>query len=311
MPSRLEIVSLNVAPGKGAAKKPVPRAEFDASGLVGDAHAGLWHRQVSLLGVETIARFNAEHGTNIAPGEFSENITVHGAGLGGAAVLDRLRFGAVELEVSQVGKDCHGGDCAVFRRVGVCAMPKEGVFARVIQGGTLRPGDSGEHLPRPLRVHIITLSDRAARGQSPDRSGPRLRELLEAFFAGKRWHPDINSAVLPDDAARLREALASAIKGRADLIFTTGGTGVGPRDITPETVLGVAEKQVPGIMEHIRAKFGADKPAALLSRSVAATAGTAQIYALPGSVRAVEEYMGEILKTVEHMIYMLHALDVH
>jgi len=75
--------------------------------------------------------------------------------------------------------------------------------------------------------------------------------------------------------------------------------------------LSVAEKQVPGIMEHIRAKFGAAKPAALLSRSVAAVAGTTQLYALPGSVRAVDEYMGEILKTVEHMIYMLHALDLH
>jgi len=311
MSSRLEIVSVNLAATKGAAKQPVLQAEVGASGIVGDAHAGPWHRQVSLLSLETITRFNQSHGTRIAPGEFAENITVRGADLAQVAVLDRLRFGAVELEVSQIGKSCHGSNCAVYQRVGVCAMPDEGIFTRVIKGGILKPGDSGEHLPRPLRVQVITLSDRAARGQSPDRSGPRLRELLEAFFAGKRWHPDIKSALLPDDAAQLRAALSGAISAGADLIFTTGGTGVGPRDITPETVLSVAEKQVPGIMENIRAKFGADKPQALLSRSVAATAGTTQLYALPGSVRAVEEYMGEILKTVEHMIYMLHALDVH
>jgi molybdenum cofactor synthesis domain-containing protein len=311
MSSPIEVVSVNRSPGQGTAKSPVPEVEIDSSGVAGDGHAGPWHRQVSLLSVETIERFNAAHGTKIVPGEFAENVTVRGADLGRVAVLDTLRLGEVELEVSQIGKECHGEGCAIFQKVGKCAMPSEGVFARVLQGGTLKPGDRGEHSPRPLKIHIITLSDRAARGQYADRSGPRLRELLEAFFAGKRWHPAFSSTVLPDDAARLREALSCAIRGQADLVFTTGGTGVGPRDITPEAVLSVAEKQVPGIMEHIRAKFGAAKPAALLSRAVAATAGTTQIYALPGSVRAVEEYMGEILKNVEHMVYMLHALDVH
>ncbi|MBI5241538.1 MAG: molybdenum cofactor synthesis protein [Elusimicrobia bacterium] len=311
MSAPLEVVSVNLSPGKGTAKKPVPRAEVGPQGLAGDGHAGPWHRQVSLLSLETIARFNAAHGTRIGPGEFAENLTLRGTDLSGVAVLDRLRFGPVELEVSQIGKACHGEGCAVFQRVGECAMPKEGIFARVVEGGALQPGDRGEHLPRALKIHVITLSDRAARGDYPDRSGPRLRQLLEAFFAGKRWHPAFASAVLPDDAVRLREALEQAIRGGADLIFTTGGTGVGPRDITPEAVLAVAGKQVPGIMENIRAKFGAAKPAALLSRSVAAVAGTTQIYALPGSVRAVEEYLGEILKTMEHMIFMLHALDVH
>jgi len=94
-------------------------------------------------------------------------------------------------------------------------------------------------------------------------------------------------------------------------VITTGGTGVGPRDITPETVAGVFEKIIPGIMENIRMKFGQAKPNALLSRSVAAVGGQTQCYALPGSVRAVDEYMGEILKTLEHVIYMLHGLDVH
>jgi len=95
------------------------------------------------------------------------------------------------------------------------------------------------------------------------------------------------------------------------VIVTTGGTGIGPRDITPEVVTALCQKQIPGIMEHIRAKFGAANPNALLSRSVAGVAGRSQIYALPGSVRAVEEYLGEILKTLEHVLCMLHGLDVH
>ena len=174
MSTPLEVVSVNLSPGKGTAKKPVPRAEVTASGLAGDGHAGRWHRQVSLLGLETLSRFNQAHGTKIGPGEFAENITLRGADLSGVAVLDRLRFGSVELEVSQIGKACHGEGCAIFQRGGECAMPKEGVFARVLKGGALKPGDHGEHIVRPLRIQIITLSDRASRGDYPDRSGPRL-----------------------------------------------------------------------------------------------------------------------------------------
>ena len=95
------------------------------------------------------------------------------------------------------------------------------------------------------------------------------------------------------------------------MIFTTGGTGVGPRDITPDVVTELCDKFIPGIMDHIRLKFGADKPNALLSRSVAGVAGSTLIYTLPGSVRAVQEYMQEILKTLEHLILTLHGLDDH
>jgi len=162
-----------------------------------------------------------------------------------------------------------------------------------------------------LRARLITLSDRAYRGVYPDSSGSRLKELLEDYCAGKRWKAQIEAEVMPDEARRLRKALKAAIRGGVDVVITTGGTGMGPRDITPETVAGVAEKLVPGIMEHIRVKFGAKRPEARLSRSVAAVAGKTQIYALPGSTRAVEEYMGEILKTLEHAIHMLHGRDVH
>jgi len=98
---------------------------------------------------------------------------------------------------------------------------------------------------------------------------------------------------------------------KVDVVFTTGGTGIGPRDITPETVAALCERLIPGIMEHVRAKHGQQNPRARLSRSIAGVAGKTQIYTLPGSVRAVEEYLEEILKTLEHVVYMLHELDVH
>jgi len=158
---------------------------------------------------------------------------------------------------------------------------------------------------------VITVSDRASRGEYEDKSGPRIKELLAEFFADKRWHLRIESTVVPDDSAGLKAELVSARDKGVDVVFTTGGTGVGPRDITPEVVTSLADKIIPGIMEHIRAKFGESNPNALLSRSVAAVLGQTVVYTLPGSVKSVDEYMPEILRTMEHLILMLHGLDTH
>ena len=311
MSRKLEVVSTNISQHKGTVKEPVAGITVDTSGIVGDAHAGDWHRQISLLSQESIGRFAEEMGREIRPGEFAENITVRGLDSGGVAVLDRFRFGDVELEVTQIGKKCHGDGCEIFKQVGKCVMPKEGLFARVINGGRIAAGGRGEHVPRPLRFLVLTLSDRAARGEYEDRSGPKIGELLQTWLVDRRWHARIENNILPDDADRLREELLAAVGDGVDVVITTGGTGIGPRDITPETAAEVCEKLIPGIMENVRVKFGSAKPNALLSRSVAGVAGKTQIYVLPGSVRAVTEYMGEILKTMEHIIFMLHGLDVH
>jgi molybdopterin adenylyltransferase len=307
----MQVISVNVSEKKGTVKHPVPEIRIDRNGVVNDAHAGPWARQVSLLSQEIIAGFAAEVGRKVAPGEFAENITTQGVDLRKVAVLDRISVGGAELEVTQIGKKCHGKECAIFKEVGKCVMPAEGVFCRVISPGTVKAGDSIKVNERPLRIKVITLSDRASRGEYEDKSGPKIKELLDKFFAGKRWHLKLESIVIPDDSARLKSELVSARDNGADVIFTTGGTGVGPRDITPEVVVSLADKLIPGIMEHIRAKFGQNNPNALLSRSVAAVIGQTVVYALPGSVKSVEEYMPEILKTIEHLLFMLHGLDTH
>jgi molybdenum cofactor synthesis domain-containing protein len=311
MSKNIEVVSVNLSESKGIPKRPVDRITLDSNGVVGDAHAGPWHRQVSLLSRESIERFSSQMGRAILPGEFAENITVGGLPFGTVSPFDRLRFGTVELAVTQIGKKCHGQGCSIFQQVGRCVMPSEGIFARVIHGGTIAAGDSGEHVPRVLHIGILTLSDRAARGEYEDRSGPKIRELLETWSADARWQSRIETKVLPDDPQQLRDELLRARTDQVDVVFTTGGTGVGPRDVTPETVAAVCDKILPGIMENIRMKFGAANPNALLSRSIAGVAGTMQVYTLPGSVRAVEEYLGEILRTMEHVVFMLHGLDVH
>ncbi len=305
------IVSVNVSEKKGTTKHPVSEVMIDKHGIVGDAHAGMTNRFVSLLTGESIERFATEIGRKISPGEFAENLTTRNLDTKGVAVLDRLWIGDVELEVTQIGKKCHGESCAIFREVGRCVMPKEGVFCRVISGGTVRAGDGISYTPRMLRFKIVTVSDRAARGEYEDRSGPRIREHIEESYRDSRWRVEIDGTVIPDDRDMLRDELQNARRASYDVVITTGGTGVGPRDITPDVVTSECDRLIPGIMEHIRLKYGADNPAALLSRSVAGGLGDMLVYSLPGSVKAVEEYMNEILKSLGHLILMIHAVDAH
>jgi len=305
---KITVESINISEEKGTAKHPVPHIEVYDHGFRGDAHAGDWHRQISLLGNPSIRRFEERMTRKIGPGEFGENITVDGIDLNDVAVLDRFRIGDVELEITQIGKSCHGDDCAIYREVGKCVMPKEGLFARVIKQGTIQQGAEMEYLPRPFTVRVITISDRAHAGVYEDISGPRITELVKAGFSTKRYHLKTIYQLLPDDQAAIEAALRSAVEAGDDLIFTTGGTGIGPRDVTPEAVMAVADKILPGVMDHIRLKYGAEKPNALFSRSLCAISGSSSIFALPGSVRAVEEYMRELLGMIDHMVIMIHGI---
>lgn len=166
------------------------------------------------------------------------------------------------------------------------------------------------NLPGRFEVLIITLSDRAFKGEYQDLSGPMIREKLTEFFKSQKWDSNIRSVLISDDTDMLKNIVTEAA-GNVNLIFTTGGTGIGPRDITVETVKPLLEKEIPGIMEFIRMKYGAEKPNALLSRGVAGITGKSLIYTLPGSVRAVDEYMTEILKTLKHVVMMQYGIDSH
>jgi molybdenum cofactor synthesis domain-containing protein len=190
-------------------------------------------------------------------------------------------------------------------------MPKEGIFCRVLGTGKIKPGDPIVYVPKIFRVSIITLSDRASGGVYKDRSGPKIREIVNSFFSARNQRYEIHNVLIPDDAAALQKLLIRHGKDDADFIFTTGGTGIGERDITVETVSRMLDKQLPGIMELIRVKYGTEKPNALLSRGVAGTMGKTMVYTLPGSVKAVTEYMSEITKTMDHALFMLHGIDRH
>ena len=126
---------------KGEKKNNVGEGFFKKEhGLEGDAHSGSWHRQVSLLGIESINKMR-QRGVNVNPGDFAENLTVKGIELFQLPVGTKLRVGdKVLLEVTQIGKECHHG-CAIRVQVGDCVMPREGIFARVLEEGWVRSGD--------------------------------------------------------------------------------------------------------------------------------------------------------------------------
>ena len=135
------IVAVSTSRKKGHKKSNLTEGVLiPGHGLDQDAHAGDWHRQVSLLAMESIARIQAK-GLDVEPGNFAENITTQGLELWNLPIGTRLRLGSEALvEVTQIGKECHNR-CAIFHQVGDCVMPTEGIFAIVIEGGTVRPGD--------------------------------------------------------------------------------------------------------------------------------------------------------------------------
>jgi len=308
---KVKVLSVNISEKKGTMKVPVKYIDLNELGIEGDAHAGEWHRQISLLGLESIERFKEMAKRDVKFGDFAENITTKGIELINTKPGDRFIGDDVELEVTQIGKSCHGDGCIIYREVGSCVMPKEGIFCRVINNGTLQAGDELTFIPKIYKVQVITLSDRASRRVYEDKSGPEVVRIVTEFFEKLNWQFTIESTIIPDDEELLKVYLAKAKEHDSDLLITTGGTGIGPRDITPDIVKQMIDKEIPGIMEMIRVKYGAEKPNALLSRGVAGLMGNTFVYTLPGSVKAVKEYMDEITKTLKHLFLMRMGIDSH
>lgn len=134
------VVAVCVSAQKGEKKNPVESIQLlPGYGIVGDAHAGSWHRQVSLLAIESIRKMQRQ-GLEVDTGDFAENITTEGIDLVCLPIGTQLRVGEALLEVTQIGKECHT-PCAIYHRAGDCVMPKKGVFAKVLAGGDVRSGD--------------------------------------------------------------------------------------------------------------------------------------------------------------------------
>ena len=302
------IRAICTSPEKGTEKKTVQEALLKEDwGMEGDAHAGKWHRQVSLLSLEKIQEFRKK-GADVEFGAFGENLVVEGVNPAELPVGTRLRSGEVLLELTQRGKACHS-HCAIYHKMGDCIMPREGVFARVLRGGILRPGDVLEVLPlekdRPFTAAVITLSDKGAAGEREDKSGPLAAQMLKE--AGYQVEEEL---LLPDE----RVSLETELKRLADqreisLVLTTGGTGIAPRDVTPEATIAVCDRMARGIAEAIRSYSLTITGRAMLSRAESGIRKKTLIVNLPGSPKAVREALEFILPQMEHGLGILRGTD--
>ncbi len=306
MKQKIKILSVNTATERGR-KFPTDQLVLNETGIEGDVHAGT-SRQISLFDISEAKRFYRITGAKeLEFGQFAENITFETDEKLDVKIFDVFRTKEVELEVTQKGKPFHDE----FREPGNYVMPRTGIFCRVKQGGFLQTGDEMEYIPKVFKARIITLSDRASKGIYEDRSGPAITEDLTKQFQKIGWRLETENIIIPDDEQELRKLLQGSLQQQYDIVITTGGTGIGLRDITPEVMKGFVKKEIPGIIGMIRWKYGMEKPAALVSRAVAGVNGKTLLFALPGSVKAVKEYMGEINKHLKHLFYMLNDVDLH
>lgn len=295
---------------KGVCKHDVPSANVLVDhGLEGDAHAGDWHRQVSLLAHADIEFMRAK-GLALKPGAFGENLVVDGLKTDELGVGTQLRVGPVLLEMTQVGKVCHTR-CAIYYTTGDCIMPRTGLFARVLKGGLVAPGmpvtiTSG--VPRStIQAAVLTVSDDGSAGKTADIAGPAVETVLtEELGARVAWR-----TLVPDEPARISASLKDFADRRMDLIVTVGATAISARDAVPEAISMVLDRKTPGFAGGAGANSATVTSSALLSRAMVGTIRATLIINVPGSQKTAGETLRAVLPLLPHAIAMLRDQTSH
>jgi len=292
------------SPSRRTAKKRQAEVTLIAGlGIEGDAHGGPGLRQVSLLSEMSLARME-QAGVGTRHGCCGENIDIS-ADMELHTLLPGVRLllgNDAVVAVTGVGKDNADGHADLVIEGNI--FPREGLFAEVMTGGRVAPGDIMELVRAgAYSVGVLTVSDSSSRGEREDQSGPALLDLLRSSgFIAARY------SVVPDELAAISEKLRLWCEdGALDLLLTTGGTGFSPRDVTPEATAAVFDRAVPGIPEMIRSMSARTVPTAWLSRAVAGIRMGTLIVNLPGSRKAAVECAGFMLGLAGHALEVLRG----
>lgn len=301
-----KVIAVCISEEKGTQKHAVEGVNLVPDyGIENDAHAGKWHRQVSLLNFEKIEDFRAK-GVDVDFGAFGENIVIDEIDFRTLPIGTRFEIGDALLELTQIGKECHS-HCAIYHAVGDCIMPREGVFTEVIKGGNVKVGDTVKIIEadpnRSLTAAVITVSDKGAAGLRDDESGPIVVDMLE-----KQGYDVKETMIIPDNQPLIQQQLSRlADQRKINLILTTGGTGFAMRDVTPEATKAVCDRMAEGIAEAIRANSMQYTSRAMLSRATSGIRKESLIVNLPGSPKAVNESLGFLLANVKHGLEILRG----
>ena len=302
------VVGICISEQRGTQKTEIAEADIVKGwGIEGDAHGGKWHRQISLLSFEKIEDFRAK-GADVKFGAFGENLIIEGFDLGKLPVGTRFRIEDVILELTQIGKECHS-HCEIYKKMGDCIMPREGVFTEVVAGGHIKVGDTVKLIEpeknRLFTAAVITLSDKGAAGKREDKSGPKIAEM-----AAQAGYDVKEILLLPDGREPLeRQLIRLADQRQINVIFTTGGTGFSERDVTPEATIAVCDRMANGIADAIRNYSMTITPRAMFSRAVSGIRGKTLIINLPGSPKAVQEALEFLLPQLGHGLGILRGSE--
>lgn len=299
-----KVLAVCVSKKKGTSKDRVGEAILKENyGLVGDAHAGGGPRQVSLLANESLKEMKKK-GIKIGCGGFGENLTTTEIEVTSLLVGTKLRVGkSALLEITQIGKTCQK-PCEIYKNLGDCILPSQGVFAKVLSGGKVKKGDKitpGNE--KKILAGVLTISDRCASGEREDKSGMLLREILKTLSAEVVLYK-----LIPDDSCEITKTLKNwADSDIINLILTTGGTGPSPRDVTPEATRKILDKEMPGFGEMMRAEGAKKTVRAYLSRGVTGIRGKTLIVNLPGSPWGAKDSLEIISPILEHAIEIMEG----
>lgn len=299
------LISVNLGKIRGVPKHPIEEGILSPKwGLKGDAHGGDWDGQISLFPVETLSLVPRAIRESFEENSYSENLTIEGISPEKLCRGTILSIGGAEIKILKIGKKSfeppESGRPYIISR--------EGRFGRVLRGGIVKPGDIvkilevGSLEPAAPKVALITLSDKGAKGEREDISGRFL-----SWYATRLGARVLFSSIIPDEKQVIKETLIKGVDAKVDLILTTGGTGLAPRDVTPEATLEVIDREVPGFAEAMRAESLKKTPHAMISRAVSGIAKRTLIINLPGSPKAVAECMEVVFPALRHAIDKLRG----
>lgn len=296
-----KIKSIYIGSRKGELKKRVSQANLRENyGIIGDAHAGAGKRQISLLTEENIAWLRGR-GEKVGIGNLMENLRTTGIELTSLLVGTKLEVGrTILLEISEIGKHS-GKPIKVFAMPEGCLLPLNGLFTKVLKGGTVREEDKIEIAADTLTCGILIISDRSSRGERPDKTGPLVKECINEIKI-----TPVRYGIIPDEKEYISLVLVTwADQGGVDLILTSGGTGFFSRDVTPEATRGILDKEAGGLSELMRGEGAKSTKRAYLSRGVAGIRKKTLIINLPGNPQGARESLKIVSPILNHAIKVM------